>query len=197
MLNAITVYCSSSTQLDPDFHGPAKTVGAELARRAITLVYGGGGIGLMGEIARSCQAHGGKVVGVITRILKEKEQGYDDCDELIVVETMQQRKKLMMERGDAFLVLPGGVGTYEEFFEVLAARLVGEHAKPIGIVNSDHFYDPMINMMLHGIKHRFIKPAVYEELLHIDPDPVKVIEALIADERRAIEDDRFLPMGKM
>lgn len=196
MLQAITVYCSSSTHLDPGFHELASAVGIELARRGITLVYGGGGVGLMGEIARTCQDHGGAVIGVITQTLKDLERGYEACDELLVVETMRERKKLMMQKGEAFLVLPGGVGTYEEFFEVLAGRIVGEHSKPIGIVNADHYYDPMINMILHGIKHRFIKPAVFEELLHIDPDPVKILDQLIADEPQAIDNDRILPMGK-
>ena len=194
-MNTLTVYCSSSTHLDPAFHDAAETVGRELARRGITLVYGGGGIGLMGEIARTVHAGGGRIIGVITQVLVDKEQGYDGCDEYIIVDTMQQRKKAMLERGEAFLVLPGGVGTYEEFFEALAARLVGEHARPIGIVNAHGYYDPLLEMIEHGIEHRFIKPAIHE-LLHVDPDPVKVIDMLCAAERFAIDDERFLPMGR-
>jgi uncharacterized protein (TIGR00730 family) len=195
-MNTLTVYCASSTFLDPAFHDTAKTVGRELAERSITLVYGGGGIGLMGELARTCQAHGGRVIGVITKALLDKEQGYENCDELIVVDTMGQRKAEMMRRGEGFLVLPGGIGTYEEFFEVLAARLVGEHARPIGVVNAGDYYEPMINMIRHGIEHRFIKPAVLSELIHVAADPIAVIEALLKAEGFAIDDDRFLPMGR-
>ncbi|MDY7110309.1 MAG: TIGR00730 family Rossman fold protein [Planctomycetota bacterium] len=194
-MNAITVFCSSSTFLDPEFHEPAVIVGRELAQRGISLVYGGGGIGLMVEIARACRDHGGRVVGVITQTLLDKEQGWDECDELIVVDTMRQRKQTMGERGEAFLILPGGVGTYEEFFEALAARLVGEHTKPIGIVNTAGYFDPLLDMLAHGIEHRFIKPAV-RQLVHIDADPVAVIDAVCADPRAPIDDERYLPMGR-
>jgi len=194
-VNAITVFCSSSTFLDEEFHEPARIVGRELARRRISLVYGGGGIGLMVEIARACRQHGGRVIGVITGVLIDKEQGWDECDELIVVDTMRQRKQKMTERGEAFLILPGGVGTYEEFFEALAARLVGEHTRPLGIVNTGGYFDPLLDMLAHGEAHRFIKPAV-RELVHIDPDPIAVIDALCADPRTPIDDERFLPMGR-
>ncbi len=195
-MNAITVYCSSSTRLDPSFHAPARIVGAEFARRDITLVYGGGGIGLMGDVARTARANDGKVVGVITHTLKDLERGYEGCDELIVVDTMRQRKQQMMQRGDGFLILPGGVGTYEELFEVLGARIVGEHNKPIGVVNTEGYYDPMIEMVRHGVEHEFIQPQVLDELLHVDPDPVKVIDRLCDAEPPQIDDDRFLPTGK-
>ena len=192
----LTVYCSSSTHLDDVFHGPAKTVGIELAARGITLVYGGGGIGLMGDIARTVHAEGGEVVGVITKTLKDKEQGYDGCDEYLIADTMQQRKAMMMERGEGFLILPGGVGTYEEFFEVLAGRIVGEHHKPIGIVNTAGYYDPLIELFQHGVEHRFIKQAVCDERMFIDPDPVTVIDWLLKAERDALDTDRFMPMGQ-
>jgi uncharacterized protein (TIGR00730 family) len=176
-MHAITVYCSSSTTLDPDFHAPAVAIGRELARRKITLVYGGGSVGLMGEIARTCRAGGGCVVGIITRKLVELERADNACDELIVVDTMRERKRLLAERGDAFLVLPGGVGTYEEFFEVLVGRHLGEHAKPIGVVNSHGYYNPLIAMIEHGIEHRFI-PECMRDTFFIDPDPVAVIDRL-------------------
>jgi uncharacterized protein (TIGR00730 family) len=174
---AITVYCSSSSFLDPDFHGPAIDLGSELARRGITLVYGGGGVGLMGEIARACRSHGGKVVGVITRKLVAMERADNQCDELIVVDTMRERKRLLAERGDAFLVLPGGVGTYEEFFEILVGRHLGEHEKPIGVVNSRGYYNPLIAMIEHGIEHRFI-PAMMREKFFIEPDALTVLDRL-------------------
>ena len=176
-MSAITVYCSSSTFLDPDFHAPAIEVGRELARRRITLVYGGGSVGLMGEIARACRAGGGCVIGVITRTLVAMERADNACDELHVVETMRERKKLLAEKGDAFLVLPGGVGTYEEFFEIVVGRHLGEHDKPIGVVNSRGYYNPLIAMIEHGIEHRFIPESMRDEFF-IEPEPVTVIDRL-------------------
>lgn len=193
---SLTVYCSSSTHLDPDFHAVAKIVGEQFAARGITLIYGGGGVGLMGEIARTCHAHGGRVVGIITHRLMEAELGNRQCDELLLVDTMRERKQHMMERGDGFLILPGGVGTYEEFFEVLAARIVDEHRKPIGIVNSQQYYDPLVEMLEHGVEHRFIQRAVLSDLLIVDPDPVVVIEGLIGAEQVPCDHERFFPMGK-
>ena len=180
-MNSITVYCSSSSHLDPDFHEPAVIVGTELARRGITLVYGGGCVGLMGEIARAARACGGKVIGIITKRLMDAEVADHACDELLVVDTMRERKKLLEERGDGFLILPGGIGTYEEFFEILVGRQLGEHGKPIAVLNSHGYFNPLIAMIEHGMEHRFIKPNV-REMFRIDPEPVVLIEWLI--ERR-------------
>lgn len=176
-ISAITVYCSASSHLDPDFHAPATIVGRELAKRGITLIYGGGKVGLMGEIARAARAGGGKTIGIITHTLMKLEQGDEACTQLITVETMRERKKLMSERGDGFLVLPGGFGTYEEFFEILVARHLGEHDKPIVIVNSHGYFNPLIAMVEHGIEHRFIKPAM-RELFFMHPEPEPAIEWL-------------------
>lgn len=194
-MKAVTVYCSSSTYLDPAFHGPAKRLGVELAKRRIALVYGGGGIGLMGELARSAKAAGGTVIGAITRTLYDKEQGYDDCDELIIVNTMQERKRIMMDRGEGFLILPGGVGTYEEFFEVLAGRIVGEHVRPIGVVNTGGYYDPLVELLRHGVEHKFIRPAVLDELLQIGEEPEGVLAGLIEAEQAELDHRKFMPMG--
>ena len=118
-MKSLTVYCASSTQLEPAFHRAADLVGKGLASRGLSLVYGGGCIGLMGEVATSAAKGGALVTGVITHKLVEHEQANNKCDELIVVDTMQERRTIMMDRGDGYLILPGGVGTYEEFFEVL------------------------------------------------------------------------------
>lgn len=174
---AITVYCSSSTALDPEFHGPARTVGGELARRGITLVYGGGSVGLMGEIARACREAGGRVVGVITRRLVDMERADHACDELVIVDTMRERKRLLEDRANALLVLPGGIGTYEEFFEILVGRHLGEHAKPIGVLNVRGYYNPLVAMIEHGIEHRFIHPSMREKFM-IAPDALALIDRL-------------------
>jgi uncharacterized protein (TIGR00730 family) len=195
-MKAVTVYCASSTSLEPEFARTAREVGDLLAERGIELIYGGGGIGLMGEVARAMHARGGRVVGVITRHLLDHEQGWDGCDELIVVESMRERKRILVERGDGFLVLPGGLGTYEEFFETLVGRQLREHAKPIGIVNDRGYFDPLVAMIEHGIEHRFIKPAV-KELFTIDPHPRRVLEWLETAPAVEIDPQRFLPMGRI
>lgn len=176
-MKALTVYCSSSAHLDPEFHAAANTVGTELARRGITLVYGGGCVGLMGEIARAARAQGGKTIGVITQRLMDREVGDSACDQLLIVDTMHERKRLLAEYGDGFLILPGGVGTYEELFEILVGRKLGEHDKPIGIVNSHGYFNPLVAMVEHGIEHRFIEPEL-RHLFRIDPEPLTVIDWL-------------------
>ena len=125
----------------------------------------------------------------------EEDLGMATDDVMIVVDTMRRRKQLMESRGDGFLMLPGGIGTYEEFFEILVGRQLREHGKPIGIVNSRGYFNPLVTMIEHGIEHRFIKPAIYE-LFRIDPEPVTVIDWLADPPDVSIEDDRILPMGR-
>jgi hypothetical protein len=180
-MQSVTVYCSASTRLAPAFHEMAEVVGAELVRRNLALVYGGGSIGLMGEVARAVQSRGGKVIGIITEYLMTLEQGKEDCDELLVVRSMRERKQLLSERGDAFLILPGGIGTYEEFFEILVAKYLKEHSKPIGIVNWLGYFDPFMDMMAHGIHHQFMTPA-HCELFYLHADPHAVIAWLAEPE---------------
>lgn len=193
-MRSVTVYCASSTALEPHFANAAKAVGAELARRGLTLVYGGGSIGLMGETARAAKAAGGRVEGIITKQLLDLEQGWTGCDEMVVVDTMRERKRLLEERGDAFLVLPGGLGTYEEFFEILVGRYLRNHAKPIGVVNDHGYYDPMIAMIDHGIEHKFIRPAV-KDLVRIHADPLRVVEFLVSTPGPDVPLSDCLPMG--
>ena len=178
---AITVYCSSSDFLDPAFHAEARAVGEGIAQRSWTLVYGGGSVGLMGETARAAKAGGARVVGVITHKLVGMEQGWAGCDELLVVDTMRQRKQILEERGDAFLALPGGLGTYEELFEILVGRYLGDHAKPIGIVNAHGYFNPLVAMVEHGIEHRFI-PERCRDLFVIEP----VVEDVLASLARSL-----------
>ena len=192
-MNSLTVYCASSTQLEPAFHDAAEHVGSGLAKRGLSLVYGGGCIGLMGEVATSAAHGGAKVIGVITQKLVEHEQANNACDELIVVETMQDRRTIMMDRGDGYLVLPGGVGTYEEFFEVLVGRQLGDHTKPIGIVNVNGYFDPLSDLLEHGIEHRFIRPAI-RDLVLIDSSPEVVLDYMTNHKGEALPPTDILPM---
>jgi hypothetical protein len=147
----------------------------------------------MGEVAISAASGGATVTGVITHKLVEHEQANNDCDELIVVDTMQERRTIMMERGDGYLVLPGGIGTYEEFFEVLVGRQLGDHIKPIGIVNINGYFDPLHNMLEHGIEHQFIRPAL-RGLVFMDPCPDTVLNHIIENKGEELSPSAILPM---
>ncbi len=194
-LRSITLYCSSSRSLDPHFAVAAREAGRLLARRGITLVYGGGGLGLMGEAARACHEAGGRVEGIITRKFVDLEQAWDGCDELVVVETMRERKRLLIERGDAFLVLPGGMGTFEEFFETLVGRQIGDHEKPIAVLDDHGYYLPLQSLIAHSIREKFVREAV-REIVHFGEHLEPLVDWLEASVRAPIASDpnRFLPM---
>jgi len=191
-MKSITLYCSASTSLDPGYYSTAERVGRAIAERGLELVYGGGGIGLMGSAARSCKEAGGRVTGIITEHLLTMEQGWKGCDELHVVDSMRERKRLMMERGEGFLILPGGIGTYEEFFEVLVARLLEEHHHPIGILNDQGYYDPLLALLEHGFEQRFIaRPTM--RLIQCGTDPDALIDALVTADAVEVDPDTFYP----
>lgn len=190
-MRSVTVYCSSSGALQAHFSDGARTVGQALAEAGLTLVYGGGSIGLMGECARAVKAGGGRVVGIITAKLDTLEHGWRGCDELEIVDSMPERRSRMMELADGYVVLPGGLGTYEEFFEVLVARQLGDHGAPIVIVNHGGYYDPLIAMIEHGIEHRFIRPAIREALIVVD-DARFAVEALVSHRAAPHDPSRFL-----
>ncbi len=192
---SITVYCSSSASVDPAFLAVAREVGTLLGESGRQLVYGGGAQGLMGEVARSCRESGGRVVGIITRRLCEAELFDQANHENIIVDTMRERKRLLEERGDAFLILPGGVGTLEEFFEALVGRLLGEHHKPLALVNprdpmdaplqqsndtgdsGSGYWSPLLSMFDHMVHNRFMKPGV-RTLFAVHADPRAALRAL-------------------
>lgn len=167
----ICVYCASSNHVAPTYFEMADVVGGLLATRGHTLVYGGGNVGLMGRMARAVHAGGGRVVGVIPERLKAIEGvAYDVADELIITETMQQRKAAMYTRAEAFLVLPGGIGTLEEFMEVLTLRSLGYHDKPIALVNTNGFYDPLLDLFDHFYREQFAHAGV-RDCYHVAATP--------------------------
>lgn len=178
-MDSVAVYCSASSAIDQHFLAAARTIGAALAQNRLRMVFGGGRVGLMGEAAKACKTAGGRVTGITTEKLDAIEGLSEHCDESRIVATMPERRSLMMELADAFVILPGGLGTYEEFFEVVVGRQLGDHAKPIVIVNHNHFYDPMMAMIDHGIEHKFIRPAIREALIVVD-DAADALPALIA-----------------
>ena len=148
---SICVYCGSRPGRSPAYAETARAVGQWIGTQGGQLVYGGGRAGLMGEIANATLAAGGRVVGVIPRALVEREHAHRGCTELHVVENMHERKRLMAERADAFLALPGGIGTFEELFETWTWRQLGYHNKPIGVLNQDGYYDHLLTFMHRSV----------------------------------------------
>jgi uncharacterized protein (TIGR00730 family) len=147
---SLCVFCGARFGIDPATRDTAVRLGALLAREGVTLVYGGGGVGLMGLVANAALEGGATVVGVIPNFLLQREAGHPDLTETVVVETMHERKLQMFERSDAFVVLPGGLGTLEEFFEVLSWRTLGLHSKPIVIVDQGGYWEPLA-ALLRGV----------------------------------------------
>lgn len=153
---SICVYCGSRPGAQPAYEEAAIAVGQWIGRHGGQLVYGGGRTGLMGTVAEATRAAGGRVVGVIPEALVNKELANTACDELHVVQTMHERKALMAERSDAFLALPGGIGTFEELFEVWTWRQLGYHDKPIGLLNVLGYYDRMLDFLAGSVEQGFM-----------------------------------------
>ena len=158
----LCVFCGSSHGANPVYAEAAKNLGGELARRGIELVYGGGNVGLMGVVADATLAAGGKVIGVIPEALMAKELGHKSIQDLRVVKTMHERKALMAELSDGFIAMPGGTGTFEEFFEIVTWAQLGFHSKPCALLNVNGFYDPLLHLVDHAIKEQFVKPKQRE-----------------------------------
>jgi uncharacterized protein (TIGR00730 family) len=153
---SLCVYCGSKPGTDPAFTQAAVQVGTWIGRHGGQLVYGGGRNGLMGIVADATLAAGGRVIGVIPRALVEKEWAHTGCTELHIVETMHERKQMMAQKADAFVALPGGIGTFEEFFEVWTWQQLGYHNKPIGLLNTQQYYEPMLNFLDSAVKKEFM-----------------------------------------
>lgn len=153
---SLCVYCGSRHGNDPVFTQIAVEVGQWIGAHGGQLVYGGGRNGLMGEVAQATLAAGGSVVGIIPKALQEREWAHDGCSELHIVETMHERKRMMMERADAFVALPGGIGTFEEFFEVWTWRQLGYHDKPVGLLNASGYYDSLLNLTRQSTEAGFM-----------------------------------------
>jgi uncharacterized protein (TIGR00730 family) len=162
MIRTITVYCSSSSALSPAYFEAGAAVGRALAENGWALVYGGNSVGLMKTVADSARAAGGRVVGITPQLMVDK--GIHDAlaDELVITNGMRDRKALMEERGDAFLTLPGGLGTFEEIFEIIVGKQLKYHDKAIVLLNVDGYFTPLLSMIDNGIEQQFIKSSVRE-----------------------------------
>jgi hypothetical protein len=156
-IRAVTVYCSSSSEIPYHYLEAAHELGISIARAGWTLVYGGNRIGMMAAVADAARGAGGKVVGITPQLLVDQGIADDQCDELVVTAGMRERKALLEQRADAFVALPGGLGTFEELFEVLVGRLLGYHDKPIVLLNIAGYYDALLAAIDHGVREGFIK----------------------------------------
>jgi uncharacterized protein (TIGR00730 family) len=164
-VKSLCVYCGSCVGLSPAYAQAAVQCGSVLAARGITLVYGGGNIGLMGIMADAALAAGGKVIGVIPQALVKRELAHRGLTELHTVRTMHERKQKMADLSDAFLALPGGVGTMDEFFEILTWLQLGIHSKPVGLLNTTGFYAGLLDFMNHMRKEQFLRNGQLDRLV--------------------------------
>lgn len=189
-IKSLCVYCGSSGNVDPDFREAAKTMGEAMASQGIQLVYGGGHVGLMGIIADAVMNSGGKAVGIIPEHISSREVQHKGLTELHVVDTMHVRKQMMVDRADAFLILPGGIGTLDELCEIMTWRQLGIHDKPIIIANIKNYWTPFLNMVDHIIEQGFMRGG--------DSRLVTVVEDL-SDVLPALEqapEEQFDPSSK-
>ena len=175
---SLCVYCGSRPGIDPQFAATASAVGQWIGDHGGQLVYGGGKAGLMGIVAEATLAAGGRVVGVIPKALVEKEWALHECTELHIVDTMHDRKRMMAERADAFVALAGGIGTFEELFEVWTWRQLGYHAKPVGVLNTAGYYDGLLAFLASTVRQQFMSDWQMA-LIQSGSEPVALLSSLV------------------
>jgi len=185
-VKSVCVYCGSSPGNRPEYAEGARLLGRALAERGLALVYGGGKVGLMGTVADAVLEHGGTVVGIIPEALMQKEVGHRGLTELHVVRNMHERKQMMADRADAFIAMPGGVGTFEELFETFTWLQLGYHDKPVGLLNVGGFYDGMLGFLGHAVQEGFLK-QVHADLLHVADLPGTLLDQLAAAPRVRVD----------
>jgi uncharacterized protein (TIGR00730 family) len=178
-VSSVAVYCGSNSGTDPAYALAAASLGRTLAERGLRLLYGGGRLGLMGAVADAVMRHGGEVHGVITEALRAKEIAHDGLTSLKVVTTMHERKAAIADGADAFVMLPGGFGTFDEFFEVVTWTQLGIHAKPCGVLDSAGFFAPLRDLLDGAVTAGFVHPA-HRDMVMVDDDPARLLERLTA-----------------
>jgi uncharacterized protein (TIGR00730 family) len=179
---AVCVYCASAEPIEAHFVELATAVGVEIATRGHSLVSGGGRVSMMGAVARAARAGGAHTLGVIPAHLVPYEVADTDADELVVVDTMRERKKVMDDASDAFIALPGGIGTLEELFEVWTAGSLGMHAKPVVVLDDGSFYEPLWAFLADLVRRGFVRPAALDRLVRVSrvDDAFAAIEQALA-----------------
>ncbi|MFL5350493.1 MAG: TIGR00730 family Rossman fold protein [Hyalangium sp.] len=178
-LRTVCVFCGSRPGARPEFLAGAQSLGEELARRKLTLIYGGASVGLMGAIADAVLSAGGRAVGVLPLSLQQREIGHQGLHELHLVNSMHERKALMARRADAFVALPGGFGTFDELFEIITWGQLGLHSKPIGLLDVGGYFQPLIAMLRRGVEDGFI-PEAHERPFAVSPSAGELLDRLQA-----------------
>ncbi|MCE2949077.1 MAG: TIGR00730 family Rossman fold protein [bacterium] len=176
-MKAVCVFCGSNPGVLLEYRAAAEMLARQIVEADCTLVYGGGRVGLMGVIGDAAMAAGGRVIGVTPRRLVEKEVAHTGLTELRVVESMHERKAMMAELSDAFVALPGGLGTFEEFFEVLTWSQLGYHSKPCGLLNVAGYYDQLLGFLDHCVSQGFVHPK-HRSMVLTDEEPARLIDQL-------------------
>lgn len=185
---SVCVYCGSRLGRKPAYQALASALGTAIGRRGWQLVYGGGRVGLMGVVAEATLAAGGRVVGVIPSSLMKPEVSHAGLTELHVVDTMHQRKQMMAERSDAFIAMPGGIGTFEELFEVWTWRHLGYHDRPLGLLDTEGYWTPMVAFLQHAAAEGFMD-AEQLAMLHVADDVERLLDVLAAATGSPLDDD--------
>lgn len=188
-MQSLCVYCGASTGADPQFVEAAQVLGQTVAQRDIRLVYGGGSVGLMGEVANAALNAGGKVTGVIPEALWKREVGHPGLTEISVVPNMHARKAQLIDLSDAFVALPGGFGTLDELFEVLTWQQIGYHHKPVGLLNIAGYYDSLLSFIQQALSQGFVRGAHVESLI-VDTDVGRLIDRL--SQSQPVHVDRWI-----
>ncbi|MNI47881.1 LOG family protein YvdD [compost metagenome] len=176
-MKRVAVFCGSNNGILPIYREGAVKLGKEIAKRGITLVYGGGNVGIMGAVADSVLESGGHVVGVIPQMLVEQEKAHPRLTELIVVSSMHERKRKMADLADAFIALPGGPGTLDEFFEAFTWSQMGIHRKPCGILNIGQYYDQLLSFFNHMNEQQFLRNE-HRSFEFTDNDPISLLDSM-------------------
>lgn len=176
-MQSLCVFCGASSGIDPAFRNAAQAFGRTLAKQEIELVWGGGHVGLMGVVADAVHAAQGRSYGVIPGFMAERELAHPFATELVVVDSMHARKAAMAQRADAFVALPGGLGTMDELFEIMTWSQLHIHHKPIGLLNVNGFFDPLLNMVRHMVATGFVK-QIHLDQIHVADRPEALIESM-------------------
>jgi len=176
-MNSICVYCGSAKQASPEYFRAAHQMGETLARGGLTLVYGGGRTGLMGALADSVMDSGGEVIGVIVESMNTPELAHTQLTRLEVTATIHQRKRRMYDLADGYIALPGGYGTLDELFETLTWAQIGEHSKPVGLLNVNGYYDALLKMLDRAVEEKFLFPE-HRRVLLCDSSPEGLLESM-------------------
>ncbi len=197
LIKSVCVYCGSGLGRDPRHQADARAFGEVLATNGVSLVYGGGGMGLMGTVAKSVLEHGGHVTGIIPDFLVNRELMLEEAQEHIITKDMHERKRLMFERADAFVALPGGIGTLEELVEQLTWAQLGQHRKPILIANINGYWEPLLAMLEHMTAHAFIRESLWVPYIIADriEDVLPMLEEAAEDVLEAGEEPKRAVAG--